>query len=82
MNLNENLEYDRMLFYYDRQCGSFNDGSHKDDNEDFTHKDSGLIDESRFLSIAPYTNDERFHEENNWSIESGIGFCDLAIGGI
>ena len=63
-NLVENLEHNRILAYYDRQCVVFNNFfHHKDDSDDFTHDNNGLTDEIRFVSVTPYTNDKSFHEK-------------------
>ena len=58
-NLFENLEHDRMLASnYDQQSFLFNNSSNsKSDNDNFTHDNNGLIDEIRFVSCSPYTND-------------------------
>ena len=83
-NLFENLEHDRMLASnYDRQSFLFNNSSnYKSDNDNFTHDDNGLIDEIRFVSCSPHTNDGRFHVYNNWSIKFKGMLNELAIGGV
>ena len=83
-NLFENLEHDRMLpSNYDRQSFLFsNSSNYKSDNDNFTHDDNGLIDEIRFVSCSPYTNDGQFYVYNNWLIKFKGMLNELAIGGV
>ena len=63
-NLNENLQHHRMLFYYNRQRVLFNYGlCHKDDNDDFTHKDGGLKDKKGFCPLHPIPTMKDFIKE-------------------